>query len=153
MRVSANRLRALLDRYYATEGVAADWQFELVAGSYIPVIRRRAAWRVTQKPRVAVAPLAELDGDATRRIVRALGVDLAARDAIALVAAPDAHGAMPDGGPAPDVIVRAGIVRTAGPLAWQRSASARIRSLYPASKRRRLAFSGTSGEPNEPFRS
>jgi tetratricopeptide (TPR) repeat protein len=142
VRVSANRLRALLDRYYASEGVAADWQFELVAGSYIPVIRRRAPWRVTQKPRVAVAALADLDGDATQRIVRALGVDLAARDAIALVAAPDADGALHDGAPAPDVIVRAGVVRSAGPLA----VTAEARVAHDGSLLWRLTFEPPDGD-------
>ncbi len=64
VRVAVNRLRELLDRYYANEGVDASIRFEIPRGSYTPIIRRRTPGGLPETPRVVVLPLANLTGDA-----------------------------------------------------------------------------------------
>ena len=60
VRVEAGRLRQRLDRYYHGEGAAAPIEISLDKGSYIPVLRVRAAAAVASgtQPSVAVLALA-----------------------------------------------------------------------------------------------
>jgi TolB-like protein len=64
VRVAVNRLRELLDRYYASEGVDASIRFEIPRGSYTPILRRRTPGGLPETPRVVVLPLLNLTGDA-----------------------------------------------------------------------------------------
>ncbi|HLX29575.1 MAG TPA: tetratricopeptide repeat protein [Casimicrobiaceae bacterium] len=59
VRVEAGRLRRRLDRYYHGEGAAAAFEILLDKGSYVPVLRKRAAAAVAigAQPAVAVLPL------------------------------------------------------------------------------------------------
>jgi serine/threonine-protein kinase len=71
VRVEAGRLRQRLDRYYHGEGAAAPIEILLDKGSYLPVLRVRAAAAVASgsQPSVAVLPLAPataLPGDVER---------------------------------------------------------------------------------------
>lgn len=63
VRVSVNRLRELLDRYYEGEGAGAALRFEIQRGSYAPIIRRMTPTRLPNSPRIAVLPLANFTGD------------------------------------------------------------------------------------------
>lgn len=65
VRVAVNRLRELLDRYYASEGANAAIRFEIPRGSYSPLVRRRTPGGLPESPRVVVLPLANLTGDAS----------------------------------------------------------------------------------------
>ena len=60
VRVEAGRLRQRLDRYYHGAGAAAPFEILLDKGSYVPVLRVRAAAAVAigAQPSVAVLPLA-----------------------------------------------------------------------------------------------
>ena len=40
VRVSVNRLRELLDRYYSDEGRGNDLRIEIPRGGYVPIVRR-----------------------------------------------------------------------------------------------------------------
>lgn len=64
VRVSVNRLRELLDRYYADEGRSSDMRFEIQRGGYTPIIRRSTPAGLPDLPRIAVLPLANFTGDA-----------------------------------------------------------------------------------------
>jgi TolB-like protein/tetratricopeptide (TPR) repeat protein len=65
VRVTVNRLRELLDRYYANEGREGAIRFEIPRGSYAPIVRRMVPTGLPEKPRIAVLPLANLTGDDT----------------------------------------------------------------------------------------
>ncbi|HJU22484.1 MAG TPA: tetratricopeptide repeat protein [Casimicrobiaceae bacterium] len=60
VRVEAGRLRRRLDRYYHGEGAAAAFEILLDKGSYVPVLRKRAAAAVAigAQPAAVVLPLA-----------------------------------------------------------------------------------------------
>jgi TolB-like protein/Tfp pilus assembly protein PilF len=67
VRVEANRLRARLDRYYASEAPESRVIIELPVGSYVPLLRWPAAQAVSRDggdslPVVAVLPLDALGG-------------------------------------------------------------------------------------------
>ncbi len=64
VRVSVNRLRELLDRYYADEGRNSGLRFEIQRGGYTPIIRRSTPAGLPDLPRIAVLPLANFTGDA-----------------------------------------------------------------------------------------
>ena len=64
VRVSVNRLRELLDRYYADEGRSSSIRFEIQRGGYTPIIRRSTPPGLPDLPRIAVLPLANFTGDA-----------------------------------------------------------------------------------------
>lgn len=57
VRVSANRLRGVIDRYYRDEGAARALRIELPPGGYVPVLRRAAPATLPALPRIAVLPL------------------------------------------------------------------------------------------------
>jgi len=57
VRVSANRLREVLDRYYRDEGAGRALRVELPPGGYVPVLRRIAPAMLPALPRIAVLPL------------------------------------------------------------------------------------------------
>jgi TolB-like protein len=59
VRVSINRLREILARYYAKEGENQSLRFEIPRGSYTPLIRRRAPAGLSTSVRIAVLPLAD----------------------------------------------------------------------------------------------
>ncbi len=63
VRVSVNRLRDLLDRYYQDEGARAALRFEIQRGGYTPIIRRSTPAGLPDLPRIAVLPLANFTGD------------------------------------------------------------------------------------------
>ena len=63
VRVSVNRLRELLDRYYADEGRSSELRFEIQRGGYTPIIRRSTPAGLPDLPRIAVLPLANFTGD------------------------------------------------------------------------------------------
>ena len=63
VRVSVNRLRDLLDRYYEDEGARAELRFEIQRGGYVPIIRRATPTGLPPLPRIAVLPLANFTGD------------------------------------------------------------------------------------------
>jgi TolB-like protein len=63
VRVSANRLREQLARYYSDEGRDAAFKFEIPRGSYAPIIRRAAPQPLPAMPRIVVLPLANFTGD------------------------------------------------------------------------------------------
>ena len=65
VRVSVNRLRELLDRYYADEGRSSGLRFEIQRGGYTPIIRRSTPAGLPDLPRIAVLPLANFTGDAS----------------------------------------------------------------------------------------
>ncbi len=65
VRVSINRLREQLERYYSDEGRAAAFKFEIPRGSYVPIIRRTAPQPLPAMPRIVVLPLANFTGDDT----------------------------------------------------------------------------------------
>ncbi len=65
VRVSVNRLRDLLDRYYEDEGAHAALRFEIQRGSYVPIIRRATPTGLPLMPRIAVLPLANFTGDSS----------------------------------------------------------------------------------------
>ena len=62
VRVSVNRLRELLDRYYAGEGRNSALRFEIQRGGYTPIIRRSTPAGLPDLPRIAVLPLANFTG-------------------------------------------------------------------------------------------
>ncbi len=62
VRVSVNRLRELLDRYYADEGRQSGLRFEIQRGGYTPIIRRSTPPGLPDLPRIAVLPLANFTG-------------------------------------------------------------------------------------------
>jgi adenylate cyclase len=64
VRVSVNRLREHLERFYADEGRDAPIRFEIARGSYAPIIRRTAPSNLSDRPRILVLPLANLTGNA-----------------------------------------------------------------------------------------
>ncbi len=64
VRVSVNRLRELLDRYYADEGRSSGLRFEIQRGGYTPIIRRSTSAGLPDLPRIAVLPFANFTGDA-----------------------------------------------------------------------------------------
>jgi TolB-like protein/tetratricopeptide (TPR) repeat protein len=63
VRVSVNRLRDLLDRYYAGEGRGCSLRFEIQRGGYTPIIRRSTPAGLPDLPRIAVLPLANFTGE------------------------------------------------------------------------------------------
>ena len=63
VRVSINRLRDLLDRYYEDEGARAALRFEIQRGGYVPIIRRATPAGLPPLPRIAVLPLANFTGN------------------------------------------------------------------------------------------
>ena len=63
VRVSVNRLRDLLDRYYNDEGARAPLRFEIQRGGYVPIIRRATPTGLPPLPRIAVLPLANFTGN------------------------------------------------------------------------------------------
>ena len=63
VRVSVNRLRDLLDRYYEDEGTRAALRFEIQRGGYVPIIRRATPPGLPPLPRIAVLPLANFTGN------------------------------------------------------------------------------------------
>jgi TolB-like protein len=63
VRVSINRLRELLDRYYEAEGARAALRFEIQRGGYVPIIRRATPTGLPPLPRIAVLPLANFTGN------------------------------------------------------------------------------------------
>ena len=63
VRVSVNRLRELLDRYYADEGRSSGVRFEIQRGGYTPIIRRSTPAGLPDSPRIAVLPLGNFTGD------------------------------------------------------------------------------------------
>ena len=63
VRVSINRLRELLDRYYESEGAGAALRFEIQRGGYVPIIRRATPLGLPPLPRIAVLPLANFTGN------------------------------------------------------------------------------------------
>ena len=63
VRVSVNRLRELLDRYYGDEGARAQLRFEIQRGGYVPIIRRATPTGLPPLPRIAVLPLANFTGE------------------------------------------------------------------------------------------
>ena len=65
VRVSVNRLRELLDRYYADEGRSSGLRFEIQRGGYTPIIRRSTPVGLPHLPRIAVLPLANFTGQAS----------------------------------------------------------------------------------------
>jgi TolB-like protein/Flp pilus assembly protein TadD len=64
VRVSVNRLREHLERFYADEGRDAPLRFEIARGSYAPIIRRTVPSSLPERPRILVLPLANLTGNA-----------------------------------------------------------------------------------------
>ena len=62
VRVSINRLRDLLDRYYEDEGARTPLRFEIQRGGYTPIIRRATPPGLPELPRIAVLPLANFTG-------------------------------------------------------------------------------------------
>ncbi len=62
VRVSINRLRLALTRYYGSDGDEALFRFEIPRGSYAPVIRRSAPGGLPSMPRILVLPLANFTG-------------------------------------------------------------------------------------------
>ena len=64
VRVSVNRLRDLLDRYYADEGRNSGLRIEIQRGGYTPILRRPTPVGLPNLPRIAVVPLANFTGDA-----------------------------------------------------------------------------------------
>lgn len=63
VRVSINRLREHLDRFYSFEADGCKLRFEIPRGSYAPIIRRSAPRELPDRPRIAVLPLANLTGE------------------------------------------------------------------------------------------
>ena len=63
VRVSVNRLRDLLDRYYEDEGARAVLRFEIQRGGYVPIIRRATPTGLPPLQRIAVLPLANFTGN------------------------------------------------------------------------------------------
>ncbi len=63
VRVSANRLRELLDRYYADNGRDDALRFEIQRGGYVPIIRRVTPAGLPKSPRIAVLPLVNFTGE------------------------------------------------------------------------------------------
>ena len=63
VRVSVNRLRELLDRYYQDEGARATLRFEIQRGGYVPIIRRATPTGLPPLPRIAVLPLENFTGN------------------------------------------------------------------------------------------
>ena len=63
VRVSVNRLRDLLDRYYADEGRNSSLRIEIQRGGYTPILRRTTPVGLPDLPRIAVLPLANFTGD------------------------------------------------------------------------------------------
>ncbi len=63
VRVSINRLRDLLDRYYEDEGARAALRFEIQRGGYVPIIRRATPAGLPPLPRIAVLPLVNFTGN------------------------------------------------------------------------------------------
>lgn len=57
VRVSANRLREVIDRFYRDEGAGRAMRVELPPGGYVPVLRRIAPASLPALPRIAVLPL------------------------------------------------------------------------------------------------
>ncbi len=64
VRVSVNRLRDLLDRYYGDEGRGNGVRIEIQRGGYVPIVRRNTPTGLPAKPRIAVLPLANFTGQA-----------------------------------------------------------------------------------------
>ena len=62
VRVSVNRLRELLDRYYSDEGRGNDLRIEIQRGGYVPIVRRHTPAALPAMPRIAVLPLANFTG-------------------------------------------------------------------------------------------
>ncbi len=63
VRVSVNRLRDLLDRYYENEGARDSLRFEIQRGGYVPIIRRATPSGLPPLPRIAVLPLENFTGN------------------------------------------------------------------------------------------
>jgi serine/threonine-protein kinase len=66
VRVEAGRLRRKLAQYYAADGKDDTVEITLPVGSYVPVIRKRAAEPLAGRPSVAVLPFRNLTGDPGR---------------------------------------------------------------------------------------
>lgn len=69
VRVSMNRLRELLDRYYGTEGQGATLRIDIPRGTYSPVVRKHAVDSLPASPRLAVLPLSNFTGDPARNVL------------------------------------------------------------------------------------
>jgi TolB-like protein len=63
VRVSFNRLRKLLSRYYEDEGQHDLLRFEIPRGGYSVIVRRRMSGVLSSPVRIAVLPLANLTND------------------------------------------------------------------------------------------
>lgn len=63
VRVSINRLRDHLDRFYKLEADGCRLRFEIPRGSYAPIIRRTTPGGLPDRPRIAVLPLVNMTGD------------------------------------------------------------------------------------------
>ena len=57
VRVSATRLREVIDGYYREEGSSRAMRIELPPGGYVPVLRRTAPATLPALPRIAVLPM------------------------------------------------------------------------------------------------
>jgi len=79
VRVEAGRLRQRLDRYYHGAGAAAPFEILLDKGSYVPVLRVRAAAAVAigAQPSVAVLPLAPISATADPHSAAGLADEIA----------------------------------------------------------------------------
>ena len=64
VRVETRRLRSRLERYYREEGRRSLIEIELPVGSYVPLIRRRAASDAGTATSLAILPIANAGGDA-----------------------------------------------------------------------------------------
>ena len=72
VRVSVNRLRELLDRYYADEGRSSELRFEIQRGDYTPTIRQSTPAGPPDLPRITVLPLVNFTGDANREALHCI---------------------------------------------------------------------------------
>jgi TolB-like protein/tetratricopeptide (TPR) repeat protein len=63
VRVSINRLREHLDRFYKLESEGCQLRFEIPRGSYAPIIRRITPTGLPARPRIAVLPLVNMTGE------------------------------------------------------------------------------------------
>jgi adenylate cyclase len=63
VRVSVNRLREHLDRFYQAESAGCRLRFEIPRGSYIPIIRRLQSGGLSGQPVVLILPVVNFTGD------------------------------------------------------------------------------------------
>jgi TolB-like protein/tetratricopeptide (TPR) repeat protein len=64
VRVSINRLREHLDRFYSTEADRCHLRFEIPRGSYTPIIRRLQSDGLSSQPTVLILPVVNFTNDA-----------------------------------------------------------------------------------------